>query len=197
MINVTLFGINMLLVAIVWKYVFKPSVLDHFRDRLFDLREEVRSFYICNNLSLKEKTYKNLRNIINRHLRFMEQLSLMEIIYFGYKIKRTGLRPYIKRTIDKEFQTENNHLREFINDVRRRSIIVLTHYMILSSPILLALFTLIVILEIPKILLRFLFRRSSSKTSWVGGSISETSDIVKKHVVTEEGLEEISFECAV
>lgn len=195
MINATFFGINMILVAIAWKYMLKPSLLDHFRDKLFDLREDVRNFYISNNISLKDETYKNLRNIINRHLRFMEQLSLMETIYFGYKIKNTELNEHIKRTIDNKFKTNNKSLKEFIDGMRRQSIVILIHYMILSSPILLALFSFIIISDFIKLIFNVGSRTTTNISNILSGSISETSYIVKKHVVTDEGLEEISFEC--
>ena len=63
------FGINILLVMAVWHFMLRPSILDHSRDRLFDLRDELRFSFLENNWDIGSASYKRLRDLVNRHLR--------------------------------------------------------------------------------------------------------------------------------
>ena len=143
MINTVLFGINIILLYFVWTYALKPSILDHYRDRLFDLRNEVREYYISNNISLLDNTYKSLRDSINSHLRFTEKKSLIKILKFIYELEKDpGTHKYFDQEIDKYFYTKNSRLQDFVKQSRDKSAQILFSYMIFSSPTMLILFLL-------------------------------------------------------
>mgnify|MGYP000123053093 CR=1 FL=1 len=137
MINVVLFAVNIIIAYFIWTFALKPSILDHFRDQLFDLREDVRSFYLSNDIPLTDKTYKSLRDSINGHLRFTEKKSLVKTIKFIVEInKNKKLSKKIEKEIEKMFFTTDKKLKEFIDHSRSNASMVLLRYMFCSSPIM-------------------------------------------------------------
>jgi hypothetical protein len=137
MINTIFLGINILLLIVIWEKVLKPSILDNYRDKLFDLREEVREYYLANGIPLSHNTYIQLRNLINSHLRFTEQMSFIKVAFFASRIeKNRDLKNYIQRSIESNFATNNKDLFLFIKTTRKKAVDILQKYMIFSSPTL-------------------------------------------------------------
>lgn len=195
MINTIFFGINIILFMIIWKYMLRPSILDHYRDQLFDLREEVRSYYMSMNISFDEKTYISLRNLLNSHLRFTEKMSLTKISYFSSKIDKSDeLKNHIKNEINAKFATEDEHLSNFIKITRTKSIKILINYMILSSPLLLSLLIFISCLYLPVWIVRRILSSIQRELSYVSEAMGETSKIVIRYIATKDDLEELSYE---
>lgn len=141
MINTLFFGINLILIYIAWTYVLKRSILDNTRDKLFDLRDEIRTYYIDNQISLTDTTYKSLRDSINSHLRFTEKKSLVKLVKFIYEVQKSPqLHDHINNEINKHFSTNNAELDRFIKKSREKSSIILFQYMVFSSPSMMILF---------------------------------------------------------
>jgi hypothetical protein len=135
MINTALFGIDLILIYIGWTYFLKPSILDHFRDQLFDLRDDVRQWYIDNNIPLSDSTYINLRDLLNSHLRFTETKSLVKVAMFFSKLKRNPkLDEWLNQQVEAKFSTRNTKIRNFVNESRSKAVNILVLYMIYSSP---------------------------------------------------------------
>jgi hypothetical protein len=191
MINTIFFGINILLLMITWKYILRPSILDHYRDKLFDIREKTRDFYISNNISLDDKTYKNLRDMLNGHLRFTEKLSFIKIIYFGSKIESNiKLKNYITKEIENQFKTNNIQLVEFIKTTREEAVQLLLDYMTFSSPLLILFFILILCFYIPILIIK----KFISSVNYMSNALGKTSKIVGKYLAPDNALEKFSFE---
>ncbi|MDP2852405.1 MAG: hypothetical protein Q8O23_03255, partial [Gallionella sp.] len=127
-------GINVLLLFVVWNFMLRKTLLDHYRDKLFDLREEVRSFFLMNDIPLDSKEYKNLRDLLNAHLRFTERFTFLKFIILEVEIKNNkGLQEYLKIEIDKRFNTENPKLKDFVPQVREKAKVILLNHMVNSS----------------------------------------------------------------
>ncbi|MDO8206768.1 MAG: hypothetical protein Q7T38_02985 [Gallionella sp.] len=134
MINAMFFGINVILLIAVWNLMLKKSILDHYRDQLFDLRGEMREFFVQKDISLDSVAYKNLRDLLNGHLRFTETITFLKFIVLEVEIqKNKELQAYLKAEIDKRFSAEDPALKEFIVQVRDRAKVILLNYMINSS----------------------------------------------------------------
>ncbi len=137
MINALFFGINIFLIYAVWVYYLKPAILDHYRDKLFDLREEVREFYLSNGIPLSDKTYKSLRDLINGYLHSTESISITKIIAFSIGMENNKkLNARSKHQIDARFKTNNENLREYIDSVRVKSNEIILEYVTYSTPIM-------------------------------------------------------------
>lgn len=137
MINTIFFGINILLLIAIWNFMLKKTLLDHYRDQLFDLREEARTFFLQNDIPLDSTAYKNLRDLLNAHLRFTELFTFFKFIYLEIEIKSNkGLQEYLKDGIEKQFATKNPTLEDFTHHVREKAKIILLNHMINSSGII-------------------------------------------------------------
>jgi hypothetical protein len=132
----TLLGLNILLVIFVWKCMIKKTILDHYRDKLFDLRKEVRDHFVAHEIPLSCDTYKNLYDLLNAHLRFTEDITFSKFIFLESELKNNdSLKEFLKNQLDSKFKTSDEQLDAFVKDIRRRSISVLTDYMICFSGI--------------------------------------------------------------
>jgi hypothetical protein len=194
MINTIFFGINILLAIIIWKYILQPSILDHYRDKLFDLRESVRDFYISKNIPLEDKTYKNLRNLINSHLRFIEKMSFSKITYFSAQVdKNKELGNRIKNELNSNFKTDNSELAKFIKDIRMNSVEILICYMIFSSMPILILFVFVFALKVIIGFVKATHCKIKNEFDCVAKAVNETSEMMGK-IVPGKDLEEFSYE---
>lgn len=196
MINTTFLGINILLLIIIWDKVLKPSILDNYRDKLFDLREEVREYYLANGIPLSHNTYIQLRNLINSHLRFTEEMSLIKVAFFASRIeKNKSLRDYIQRSIESNFTTDNKKLSIFIKSARKKAIDILFEYMIFSSPTVVILLTLAVIISIPSFIMKTVTLKIRTALKHINGEIMKNASKIAVKIISNEGcLEKLSYE---
>lgn len=194
MINAIFFGINIILSVLVWKFILKPSLLDHYRDKLFSLREEVRDFFISKGIGLDDKIYINLRNIINTHLRFTENMSFTSVAYFSTKIEKDHeIKRYIKNEIERKFKTNDKEMEIFVSNIRNKSINILSTYMIFSSPLLISLLLFVSAVVMPIFLINKIALNIKNELSYLRLAILETSKVIGRYISTED-LEEVSYE---
>jgi len=195
MINTILFGVNIVLSMLIWRFMLRPSILDHFRDKFFDLREEVREYYILNNIPLSDYSYKNLRDLLNNYLRFTENMSLIEIIFFARRIgENKEIYEYITIEIENKFKFKDEKLNDIARKTRESSSSIVLNYMVFSSPILIFLFIGIIPICIFLLLAKKTINELSCKVEVISYALIEISKIVTRYIVTKDSLEKISFE---
>lgn len=195
MINTVFFAINVIFAIIIWRYLLRKSILDHYRDKLFDLRDDVRSYYIANHIPLSDETYKNIRDLINSHLRFTEKMSLVEVICFSKAIDDDNeLKNYIKNNIDNKFKTSDKKLNSFIKETRDKSSLILFDYMVFSSPLLILMFFIVPVVFFPIIIVKWFLSNTKKELSLIRESMRETFKIFVKFIATKDDLEELSYE---
>ncbi len=195
MINTILFGINIILSILIWKLILKPSILDYFRDKLFDLREETRAYYIVNDIPLSDSSYKNLRELLNNYLRFTENMSLVGIIFLAKKIhKNREIYEYITKEVDSKFKFQDEQLDIIAKKVREKSSSIVLNYMVFSSPILISLFISIIPVSIFLMLAKKTLNELTCKVEVISVALIEISKIVTSYIITKDNLEKISFE---
>ena len=208
MINTIFLGINILLLIVIWEKVLKPSILDNYRDKLFDLREEVREYYLAKGIPLSHNTYIQLRNLINSHLRFTEQMSFIKVSFFPSRIeKNRDLKNYIQRSIESNFATNNKDLSLFIKSTRKKAVDILRNYMIFSSPTLIISLILAIIIFIPSFIMETLTLKIRTGLKHISEKVMKnTPKIAIKFISTvfmiklgtedstEDFLEKLSYE---
>ncbi|MEW6219736.1 MAG: hypothetical protein AB1634_09430 [Thermodesulfobacteriota bacterium] len=150
MIEAIFFGLNILLVLLLWKKMLRPSILDHFRDKLFDLREEVRDFYVQRGIPLDSKSYVELRRLINGHLRYSESMTMAGTLGFAALVNtRPVVVKQLQDEIEQRYSVDDADVAEFIRRTRGKATDILFGYMLLSAaPWLLVLTPIAVILAI-------------------------------------------------
>tara|TARA_R100001460_G_scaffold81912_1_gene122851 strand:+ start:352 stop:1005 length:654 start_codon:yes stop_codon:yes gene_type:complete len=136
MIEAIQFGIALAGFLITWNVMVKKTVLDARRDQLFELRDDVRSYFVERAISLDSKEYKQLRDLINGYLRYTEDLSFSAFIAFGGKLSASPkLEKHLASKLNSAFKTKDTELDEFIKNSRRRASEVASNYVVEKSGI--------------------------------------------------------------
>lgn len=138
-------GLGGILIMLTWRFLLKKSVLDDHRDKLFDLRDSLRSSFVSKGWGLDSPIYGRLRDLINSYFRFTEHYSFTEFTVLEYEVKRSEeLQVALKERVDRKFATSIPEQQEFVKQFRREALSVMMSYMIVSSgPLVIATFCLI------------------------------------------------------
>lgn len=129
-----LFGLNGLLLLALWRFMLKKSVLDDHRDKLFDLRDELRATFANNGWDMSAPIYKRLRDLINGYLRFTETYSFAEFFLIERGVRRNErINAELAQRMARDFNAGDPRQQEFILDFRRRAVSVMMSYMIMGS----------------------------------------------------------------
>lgn len=127
-------GIGMLLVHVMWKYMLKRTLIDTHRDRLFDLRDNLRDTFNENNWDLNSEIYKRMRDLLNGYLRYTHRFSYSEFNYIESTIKQNKeLQQAMKERFERNFQSNSEAQTEYIAQLRYDARQVMMSYMITSS----------------------------------------------------------------
>lgn len=81
MISSVLFALAVLVILVGWRTIIVPTLVDHYRDQLFDLRREVRDHYLQGR-GLGCPEYRVLRDQINSHILYIERVSVFAVAHF-------------------------------------------------------------------------------------------------------------------
>lgn len=132
--DLILAGIGLLLMLPVWRYIVKRSLLDAHRDRLFDLRDDLRDHFYEQKWDMGGALYKQLRDLINGYLRYTENFQYSEFNYIEVEIKRNPeLQAAMKAKFEKIFSDITEEQMQFVMKLRTEARRVMMSYMILSS----------------------------------------------------------------
>lgn len=133
-----LFGVNVLLMISVWKFMIRKTILDNSRDKLFDLRDELRNTFIERGWGLGSPMYKKLRDLLNGHLRFTENYSVAKIVFMETAVKSNKhLEAELHMRFEKKFVTGNVDMDKYIKSIRSRSLVAVMDFAVYSSGFLL------------------------------------------------------------
>jgi hypothetical protein len=110
---------------------WKRTQRDFYRNELFSLRDDLREYFYVNNLDMNSRIYKNTRDLINSHLRFMDFFSFAHI-QINMDIREKYPKEYKELIHENElrFKTNNPKLQIFINDIRNSASYNLKRYAI-------------------------------------------------------------------
>lgn len=132
------FGVNVLLLISVWKFMIRKTILDNSRDKLFDLRDELRTTFLERGWELSSPMYKKLRDLLNGHLRFTEDYSVSKIVFMETAVKSNQhLEAELHTRFEKKFVTGNVEMDEYIKSIRSRSLVAVMDFAVYSSGFLL------------------------------------------------------------
>lgn len=135
-----LMGINMLILMAVWHFMVKKTLLDTTRDKLFELRDEVRRVHLERGWSIGDEVYGNLREMINAYLRYTETYSVWNLVAVRTELSQpsnASLRDHLAAHFDAKFKTSSPEQQKYIRGVRDRAGTALMEYSVYSSGLLL------------------------------------------------------------
>lgn len=203
--NLVLLGVNILLVLVIWRFMVKRTVLDHTRDKLFDLRDEVRETFIAREWDLGSPAYKKLRDLLNGHLRFTEDYSIWKVAYLSAAIeKNPHLEAEMQAKFEKTFTSNIPDQLEYMHAVRKRSRMAVMEFTVFGSGFLIFLSVVIspvvLLLRIVEVLSRGLDvavdvggRSVHNVGKVVASLISSTTSILSRRLFRSDWLEPYNY----
>lgn len=134
--ELVLFGLGFFLLFATWRWMLKPSLLDATRDKLFDLRESMRAYFVGTKEGLDHPAYKDLRMLLNGHLRYTEDLSFVGFVLTIFSaVNHKEDFSAVRNKLDRKFNahTESEETRRYIKEVRFAASAIMLDYMIKTS----------------------------------------------------------------
>ena len=135
MINLSLAAFGMLLIMFAWMKILKPSMLDSTRDQLFDLRDQEIRPWFQKNLSLDHPAYKDLRKLINGHLRYTEDLTFLRFVLHLYTLKQHPESLAELKKMNEHFESGDEALKEFVRQIRAQACQIMILHAVKTSPL--------------------------------------------------------------
>ena len=132
--NYIITGLAIIAIFCAWKYMWQRTLLDTTRDRLFDLRDEARAWFLKNGYSLSHPVHIALREMLNCHLRHTERVSLTS--YAAYALSKQSFRQqeaYLEKQIEADFATEDEKIYKYVSRVREVAGFVLIDHIIKNN----------------------------------------------------------------
>lgn len=121
----------------VWRVVWCKSLLDQTRDKLFDVRDELRQKFIEMGWDMRSDAYKRARDLINAHLQFTEELSFWHIVYVQAGVATDAqLSKAVKSRFESLFADLPKEQVEFVQMIRRRSLHTVMEFAVANSFVL-------------------------------------------------------------
>lgn len=111
-----------------WKKTARAMV----RDRLFDLRDELRNHYVENGLDMNDGAYAKTRDRLNNLLRYTKEMRMIGYIYFSANVNKEMVDATAAE-FDSVIQECDNKTAELIGRIRRQSCETILLYMAATS----------------------------------------------------------------
>lgn len=124
-------GIGILGILVWWRSWTKTS-LDNARDRLFDLRDRNRKWFIENGYNLNHPLYKEMRDCINALLRYTETARFSTFVYMSRTIPKV-IKADTQAQFENRFDTSDQKLRQHLQSTRGMAIRAFQRYMFETS----------------------------------------------------------------
>lgn len=133
-----LLGFNILLLVIGWKFMIRKTILDHTRDKLFDLRDELRHEFVQRGWDMNSALYKELRDTINAYLRYTEHYSVWRFFYMESSLKKNKpLCNYLRQKVELGYRDLDAEKVAFAKKLRIKSQQYMMDFSVYSSGLLL------------------------------------------------------------
>lgn len=138
-INILYSIIAIIIVYFAWFHFWKRSVLEEAIDRLFFLRDNFRNYYVDSGISPDSKAYKNMRDLLNGFIKFVDEISIYTIIYIIYITRHEKEITDTMAFKDSDFN-DPNISENYIFEVRSEALNIISAYLIKSTLILYIIF---------------------------------------------------------
>jgi len=132
-------GLGIAAFMVVWRFVVQKSLLDYYRDKLFDLREEVRAFFLKHE-SLEAHSYALMRGLLNGQIRYLDRASMVRLAAVQHYLEQNPeARAILTEESDIFYAETDPEVRKYLDSVRVRAYHYMVCYLVASCiPALLA-----------------------------------------------------------
>jgi len=116
---------------LAWK-AFSHTLRDLVRDRLFDLRDEVRERFPKEGWGLDDPLYAELRKLINAHIRYIERCRFVGLLYLVFSGNK-GKLELAAQELEERLRSTNPEQDIFIQSIRNKAVREVQIYMVCTS----------------------------------------------------------------
>ena len=128
MLGIFVAFISLIIVWRCWKKTARAMV----RDRLFDLRDELRNHYVENGLDMNDGAYERTRERLNNLLRYTKAMRMIGFIYFSAHIDKEMVDKTAEE-FDAAIKMCDSKTAALIERIRRQSCETILLYMAATS----------------------------------------------------------------
>lgn len=185
-----LLGLGTLSLIAVWHFMIRKTILDHYRDKLFDLRDELRATFVQNGWDLENPVYAKLRLLTNGYLRSTEIYNFIPFQHLESQVqKQPHLMAGMRKELKGEFEVKDQELQNFVTEYRKRALGIMLEYMISSS----SLANLLCCVLVPVVMLVAAIYYLGRSAVSCARAFSWLCDLLARWFFKEEIVEEYSF----
>jgi hypothetical protein len=112
---------------------WKKAMLDIARDKLFDIRDDIRMQFHDHSVSLDFQAFKTMNNLVNFYLKFIGTQNYKQVIELNKFVKTLDGYKQLYIAIDYQFKTPSQDLNTIINEKRNEVFQILYDYHLRSS----------------------------------------------------------------
>lgn len=137
--NLLLSGLSIFGIWVGVFVLYRDYRIDLFREKIFQLREELFDFADKGDINFEDQGYFLLRTSMNGFIRYAHKMTLLQILLFGVagqKNHLTYITASYKSKWDKCCKGYDSNTEEKVNNFRERMNSLVVNYLLLGSPIL-------------------------------------------------------------
>jgi hypothetical protein len=124
-----LLGMGLLYGVFVWR-AWKKTALDECRDKLFDIRDDAREYFLSRGIPLDDHVYMAFRSLVNAQIKYAKRLTFPAFMSMTLaKNHHPKIMADIKREIDQRLHTDDADLNAYINKARKAAAESLIQYL--------------------------------------------------------------------
>ena len=121
MTGLFMLALSIILLQYVWRQ-WKKAMRDDARDRLFELRERVRDYFVQSGRPLDGRVYRQLWDYLNHHLTRLEDYSFLKTVLLSrYAPRHPEFLAYVDEMMARLFSTNDPELEKFIRQTTDRT----------------------------------------------------------------------------
>lgn len=120
-----------LVLVFAWRY-WKKTARGAVRDRIFDLRDELRNHYVENHLDMEDGAYAKTRDRLNNLLRYTKDMRMIGYLYFSCHVDGEMVDAAAVE-FDALIQKCDSKTAALITEIRRQSCEAILLYMAATS----------------------------------------------------------------
>lgn len=135
MAELILTGAGIIVLLTYVPYIWQKTFLEHYRDALLELRDNLRGSYFSDDNKLDLEHYKNLRTLFNNHLNLIKTLKLPQVHKMGVLFDRNPtLITFIKAELEEQYKSDVPEVQQEIDRCRMLATNIIFKYLIITSP---------------------------------------------------------------
>lgn len=183
-VNVLLSVAGILSVWAVWSFGLKPSLTNSFRQRIFEIRDEMFFYAADGNIDFNHPAYGTVRTLMNGYIRFAHRIEFLPMLFL-FLLKRKQIKKEsgdFANKLNGAIQSLDSDVQKTMKNYTERTAVEAAKYVLWTSPPLMA-------MAIPFIIILFVVALAFKML----GSFAKLSEFLQAQTENFRLLDHIAF----